>query len=217
MNLLLSLPAKLVFVFVPLCGTLAAGVIAAEDPEPARVLVLSINGTDYTVEEGKEEKLNGALANATVKIRPAGYRIFKHDGLSFRYPVDLAFEADHDGNYRTWNISGQDSDLDIMIVPDNPESYIKESVALTVAFTENPDQRPKIKKGKYKFKGRELPTYHYTVAWDEEMSMQTWAVELPRAQGKSRVLMFGLYFDEKGQLSEECVSLKKMVFDSLSF
>ena len=209
--------ARFIFAVLALCGTPLIGTTTAQDSEPARMLVLSVNGKEFVIQEGKKTKVSGALGDASVSIRPAGYRVFHHDGLSFHYPVELDFHADHDGEYKTWTISGQDSDLDILVMPGDPESYIKQSVSLQVAVTDNPLQIPRIKKDRFSFRDRELKTYRYTVAWDAETSLETWAVELPPKHGNSRVLMFGLYFDDDGPIANECVKLKEMVFDSLAF
>lgn len=181
------------------------------------MLVLSVNGEECELQEGKKTKVSGELGDATVTVRPAGYRVFDHNSLSFHHPDDLDFHSDHDGEYKSWTISGQDSNLDILIMPGDPESYIMQSIALQVAVTDDPLQRPKIKNARFRFRDRELKTYRYSVAWDAETSFETWAVELPRKHGKSRVLMFGLYFDDEGQMTDQCVKLKEMVFESLAF
>ena len=131
--------------------------------------------------------------------------------------MDLEFEADHDGEHKTWTLSGQDSNLHILVMPGDPESDIKQSIFMQVAITDDPFHRPQINKEKLRFKEHELTTYRYTVAWDDEASLETWAVELPPKLEKSRVLMFGMYFDDDGKMTDECAKLKKYVLESLTF
>jgi len=185
-----------------------------QDDEPSLVLILSIDGKEYVVEANAEKQIPGAFENAKVKIRTAGYRVFRQSGLSFRYPQEMEYSFEHDGSDKTWSLGGDDADLDVMSIAGDASSFLRDSIKLIVAVTDKPEQEVEIKSGKRTVNGFEVGTHEYRVEWDDEYSTNIMAIELPIADGKSRVLMFSREYEDN-KLVEECVSLEKMVLETL--
>jgi hypothetical protein len=160
--------------------------IAAQTAEPARVMILTIDGKDHVLDENKETKIPGTIKDANFLIHPAGYRVFNYSGLNFRYPDKMEFDAEHDGENKTWSLNGNDADLDVLVLDANPDLYIKSSIDMNVEISDTPDQEVKIKKGKRKVNGIELRTYEYSIPFYEDSLIHVWAIELPSRNGRSR-------------------------------
>ena len=202
-----------IFVFEPRDG---GGQLYGQDREPDRVMILTIDGKDHTLVENKKSKLPGSYADAEFTIRSAGYRVFPYAGLSFRYPVGMDFESEHDDENKTWSMYGDDASVDVLVLDGDPDAYIEQSVDLNVQVSDHPNQKVEIKKGKRKVNGLELNTYEYAISFYEDSWIYVWAIELPLQNGRSRVLSFGREF-ENGKLVKECREFEKMVLGSLKF
>jgi hypothetical protein len=196
--------------------SLSAGVTfpQEQEAEPAQVLILSVDGKDYTFEENQQKKILEKFENATFSFRSAGYRVFRYAGLTFRYPEGLEFDAEHNGDDKTWDIIGDDADLSILFLNGDPESYFRASIDELLPATDFPKQNVALKSGSLKLGGEEFETYEYALKWDDKSSIHTWALSLPVRDGKSRVLMFGREY-KNGKLKQECEELEKMVLGSL--
>ena len=196
-----------------LCFSFPA-VALSQDAEPAQVLILTVDGKDYTLEENQQRTIPGKFENATFSFRSAGYRVFRYAGLLFRYPVGFEFDAEHSGDDKTWDLIGDDADLSVLFLNGNPANYLRASIDELLPVTDFPNQNVRLKSGKLKLQGVECDTYEYAIKWDKESSSHALAVSLPARDGKSRVLMFGREY-ENGKLKQECEQLEKMVLDSL--
>lgn len=197
---------------------LVAVLFAPPDAEPPRILTLTVNGKEYTVEEGREFRIDDELKRPRLKVISTGERAFKYGGMTFRYPAELDFETDHEDGTKNWEIANLDSELNVYVLPAfvKAEFFLRQYVASMVEFSEVKDQKPRLKTGRQKIGGNELKTYECSVAFDAEDTFQFWVLELPPLKGRARLLFFDLEYED-GKLTTDTVRLRNTVLKSLKF
>ena len=185
------------------------------EQEPPLALVLSLGGKEHTIEANAEMRIPGEFKNPNVKIRPAGYRLFRRNDISFRYPEDMHFDYEHAEGVKSWDLEGDDAELNVYCMQESSEQFIQSAIREIVSVADEPKQKVKIKRGVKKVSGVELKTYEYSIDFGEEYWVNTYALELPPTT-ENRMLLFSREFDGK-KLVKECVEFEKLVLGSLKW
>jgi hypothetical protein len=101
----------LLFVTLLACAPIAAS--AADQPkgdqEPPQIFYLEFDGKKVPIELDKPFPTEALEGTRSVTLRVEPFRVFRHGGLSFHYPREYTFEADHTTpGLALWTLSGND-------------------------------------------------------------------------------------------------------------
>ncbi len=90
------------------CGAPANG-NPDESKEPPLQFIVTVGNRSVAITEGETVRLDGAYTDPTITVTPQPFRVFRCQGISFKYPRSFTFEADlADPDAKTWTLSGND-------------------------------------------------------------------------------------------------------------
>ena len=101
----------LMILTLPWCTSLAANAAdeSKEDQEPPQIFYLESDGNKIPIELNKPFGTQILQGKKTATLRVEPFRVFRYAGLSFRYPREYTFEADHTHpGLSLWTLQGND-------------------------------------------------------------------------------------------------------------
>jgi len=173
-----------------------------ESKEPPIKYILKVGDKSVPITEGESAKIEGKFTNPVVSLTAEPHRVFKFQGVTFKYPRSFTFEADlEDENVKNWTLSGNDFEI-MYFVATAPLAVDEFVTNMTNQFGEEnckvTDPDAKITLGETELTGK---TLEITIA-THKIVMDTY--HLPSAGERHRLLVFQDSMDEEtGEHSQE--------------
>ena len=175
-------------------------------------IILTIDGKEYTLEEGEELQLDKTLSSPTLSVRVADNKHFESRYLSFMYPKNFSYTYDEDIGYRNWTLDGDDFVIMYFEMDERIEleDFVNEMVA---QFGEHRCEitPTEIKLGEKTLKGTRI---------DVSLVGQRLSVDLVEIEGnefKSRIIAFQDSIGDDGNASTEKVKTLDVIDQSIQY
>ncbi len=91
-----------------LCVNTLAFAAPDESLEPPLPHFLQIGEERYEFKLGEKLPVKGSFVDPVITVHAGDYRVFDYGGVRFEYPAKFGWEAEQDGDTRTWTLSGND-------------------------------------------------------------------------------------------------------------
>lgn len=111
--------------------------------EPPLRMVLTLDGTEHAIVDGKEAAIEVDGKKVRVKANVLPVRTFEGAGIRFDFPRDMAWAHDPDENAETWTLDGDDFVIHVNAFPSGDPLEIAEQTVKQIALTLDEGAKPK--------------------------------------------------------------------------
>ena len=181
-------------------------------PKPLNSYVVTINGVEYTVEEGQDIEIDSTLKKPVVSVKLGAFKKFQADSLSFHYPSDFHYSKEDANGFINITIGGANFTFIYMktAYPMSMNDLVDEMVALYGAENAYVEDK-EMELGNRKLIGKRI-----NITFAGQFMTQD-VFEIIGEDFKSRYVVFQDLLDDFGNPSEEAITTLKMIHKSIEY
>lgn len=180
--------------------------------EPKSSIVITIDGEEYTVEEGKEIEIKTKKGKSKISAKRAEEKLFDNGKYSFKYKKHFAFEYEGEFGYQNWTLDGnnctimmfellEDATLDLF-VQQMTAQFGKDNCEIT---------KTSRKFGKKKLKGKRIEVNIVG------QTMHLYMYEIKMNDGKTHIIAIQDSLDDENKPTKEAKDAMDLMDESITY
>jgi hypothetical protein len=199
------------------CAPLAAGAGDGPNPdqEPPQIFYLEVDGKKVPIELDKPFPTESLKGSKSVILRVEPFRVFRYGGLTFQYPREYNFEADHSTpGLGLWTLSGNDCVIMVQRFEGNADPEEMRRLVVDQLAAKYEGAKKKQGETTLKLKDTILKGIRLEVEFAESTFHQD-SYALPAGKNDSVVLMIQDSVQDDGKPSADRVRAEKLLSETL--
>jgi hypothetical protein len=185
---------------------------AADLSQPPAIFVLVVDGKEYPVTEGQDQKLDGSFNNPIVAIKMANYRRFDNGTIAFNYKSNATYQYEESTGDKTWTLSANDCIVFLFQLVAN----VKLDALVTNIVTRFGKKNCKVESVSKRIGGKMVSGKQINVTLAGQKLVQEY-YEIELNDSKTNILAFQNLKKDDGTIAEEGQAMVEMVTSSIKF